>query len=177
MLSRSIAASVMLGWLAACQSFDESAQRQEPDVARGQTETPPWAAPGTCWGKEVSPAVVETVTEQVVLQPPQIGSDGTVISPGLYKTETRQAILRDREETWFETPCADVLTADFIASLQRALAARGVYHGAITGLMDRKTRASLRRYQEQDGLDSDILSLETARDLGLVAFQRPTPEA
>lgn len=177
MLSRSIAASVVLGWLAACQSVGEDARFQEPDVARGQAETPPWAAPGTCWGKEVTPAVLETVTEQVILQPPQIGSDGAVISPGIYKTETRQAILRERKETWFETPCEDVLTADFIASLQRALAARGVYHGAITGQMDRKTRATLRRYQEQVGLDSDILSLDTARDLGLVALQRPTPEA
>lgn len=172
MNKRPMAVLIVLGALAGCGGGNEGAQMPAPEVTRAETGVPDWAPPGTCWGRHVRPAVVETVTEQVVLQPPQIGSDGTVLSPGLYKTETRQAIVREREESWFETPCADQQTPDFIASLQRALEARGVYRGPITGQMDARTRAALRRYQAPSGLDSGIVSLATARDLGLVALGR-----
>nr|WP_235857849.1 peptidoglycan-binding domain-containing protein [Marimonas lutisalis] len=139
-------------------------------------QAPPGAAPGTCWGKDVTPAVIETVTEKILLQPAQVLDDGTVISDPVYKTETRQAIVKERRELWFETPCEDQLTPDFVASLQRALQARGIYRGAITGEMDARTRRAIRHYQAPQGLDSGILSLAAARKLGLVAVGRPDTE-
>jgi len=141
----------------------------EPEVTRRVQEAPPGAAPGTCWGKHVTPAVIETVTEQVMLQPAEIHVDGTVTRPAVYKTETVQRIVRERRETWFETPCDTELTPEFLASLQRALAVRGLYNGPVTGRMDARTRAAVRRYQKPQGLDSGILSLAAARKLGLVA--------
>lgn len=74
--------------------------------------------------------------------------------------------------TRFEIPCADDLPADFTASLQRALSARALYSGAITGKMDANTRAAVRRYQQPDGIDSGTLSLAAARKLGLIAVER-----
>ncbi|CAN0588010.1 unnamed protein product, partial [Ectocarpus sp. 12 AP-2014] len=74
-----------------------------------------------------------------------------------------------RLETWFETPCADVLTEDFIASLQRAMEVRNLYDGPINGQLDAPTRAALGRYQASQGLESETLALETARSFGLVA--------
>lgn len=145
---------------------------REPEVSRFTAEAPPGAAPGTCWGKQVTPAIIETVTHQVMLQPAEIQSDGSVLQPAVYKTETRQEIVRERKETWFETLCAQELTPDFVASVQRALAARGFYRGAPSGEMDARTRAAVRRYQEPQGLDSGILSRAAARDLGLVAVDR-----
>ena len=59
----------------------------------------------------------------------------------------------------------------FIASLQRALGARDLYRGKISGEMDNRTRASVRRFQKPQGLDSGILSLAAARKLGLVAVK------
>lgn len=145
---------------------------REPDVVQRSGQQPPGAAPGTCWGKSISPAVIETVTEQVLVQPAEITTDGIVVRPAIYKTETLQRIVKERRETWFEAPCPDQLTGELIASVQRALNVRGLYRGRITGIMDAKTRAAIRRYQEPQGLDSGILALETARQLGLIAVER-----
>lgn len=144
----------------------------EPDVVQTLAEAPPGAAPGTCWGKVVTPAVIQTVTDQILMQPAQVLDDGTVTAPAVYKTETRQAIVQERRVTWFETPCAADLTPEFVATVQRALKARGYYRAAITGQMDNRTRAAVRRYQKPEGLDSGILSLAAARRLGLVAVKR-----
>lgn len=139
----------------------------EPDIIQIHSTPPPGSAPGQCWGQEAHPAVVETVTEQVLLQPPQVRSDGTVASPGVYKTETQQRIVQERRELWFRTPCPDEMTEAFVASLQRSLAARGLYAGPVNGRMDRLTRRAVRAYQAPLGLDSGILALAAARKLGL----------
>ncbi|WP_421701488.1 peptidoglycan-binding domain-containing protein [Aliiroseovarius sp.] len=138
-------------------------------------EGPPDAVDGACYGKDVTPAVIETVTEQVLIQPPQIASDGAIIAPAVYKTDTRQRIVQDRQEFFFEVPCPDQMTPEFIASVQRALEVRGIYRGAITGEMDAKTRRAIRQFQ-LPGFNSDILTMDSARRLGLVAYDLPDLE-
>lgn len=71
-------------------------------------------------------------------------------------------------EVRFETLCPPAYTQDFTESLQRALAARGVYRGHITGEMDAATQGAILRWQAERGLASGILALETARAFGLV---------
>jgi peptidoglycan hydrolase-like protein with peptidoglycan-binding domain len=61
---------------------------------------------------------------------------------------------------------------EFVASLQRALKARGHLNGEISGILDGKTRRAIRSYQAAQGLNSDILASQTARELGLVAYAR-----
>lgn len=134
---------------------------------------PPGAAAGTCWGKTVSPAVVETVNRKVQLQPAQVSSDGRIQSPPIYKTETSQLVVQPRRETWYEIICEADITPDFIASVQRALEARGFYTGQITGEMDARTRAAIGRYQASEGLDSKTLSIAAARKLGLITVANP----
>lgn len=140
------------------------------DVQVSRGVGPPNADPNACYGRETTPAIIETVTEQVMLQPPQIASDGTVLEPAVFVTETQQRIVRERRDLWFETPCRAEQDPEFIASLQRALAARGQYRGQITGVMDRRTRAAVRAYQAPQGLDSGILSLAAAQQLGLALW-------
>ncbi len=112
--------------------------------------------------------VIETVSEQVLVSPERRGDDGRVIAPAAFHSETRQKIVQEREEIWFRTPCQTEMTVEFIASLQRALKARGLYVMPLTGQMDMPTRAALRRFQAERGLESDRLSLAAARELGLV---------
>lgn len=152
-------------------------QMAEPVHVSTRDEAPPGAAPGTCWGQDETPAVVETVTEQIILQPPEILADGTVQRPAVYKTETRQQIVKPRKATWFETPCEADLTPEFIASLQRALAARGHYRGPVTGRLDVRTRTAIRAFQRPQGLDSGMISLAAARQMGLIALDLSDPGA
>lgn len=134
---------------------------------------PPGAPPGTCWDAVIIPARVETITEQVMVSPPVKSTDGRLLEPAVFASETRQEILRPREERFFEIPCPSVQTPDYLASLQRALAARDLYTGPITGSLTPETRAAIRRYQAPLGIDSPTLSLEAARGLGLSAIVLP----
>jgi hypothetical protein len=146
-----------------------------PEVVLEHQPGPPGARPGSCWGKSIRPAVIETVQQQILVQPAELMADGSVITPAIYRTETQQRIVTPRRETWFETPCPEDLTPEFIASVQRALKVRGAYRGPITGQMDTRTRAGIRRYQSANGLDSGLLSMETGRQLGLISVGRDTP--
>ena len=157
--------------IAACllAGCDAGSDTPAPASDNATTSAPPGAALGTCWAKDIRPAVVETVTEQILIHPAEANSDGTIAKAATYRTETHQAIIRERSETWFETPCADVLTPEFIETLQRALAARGHYSGPVTGKMDLKTRDAIRRYQTALDLNSGTLSLLAARQMGLIS--------
>jgi len=94
------------------------------------------------------------------------------VSPSVFRTDTVQVIVEERRELTFEVPCPVVLTPDFIRSMQRALIARGAFQGPVTGEMDAGTLLAIRRWQAARGVPSSVVSLETARMLGLVAVAR-----
>lgn len=156
--------ALLLAALAAC------AQPQpDGDVSRSGRYAPPGAPPDTCWSKHTSPAVIETVTSQVLSEPAQTGSSGQILRPAVFRTETRQQIVKPRQERWFEVPCPARMTPEFIRTVQRALTVRRLYHGPVHGQMNAATRTAVQRYQAPLGLDSGTLSLAAARKLGLVA--------
>ncbi len=177
---RSLTAGLAITALVACDMPLPVPGVGEPEVIQIHSTPPPGSPADACWGQEASPAVIETVTEQILMQPAQVRSDGTVEAPAVYKTETQQRIVRERRELWFRTPCPDMLTRDFVSSLQRSLRARGLYRGREHGLMDKATRQAVRRYQAPLGLDSGILSLAGARKLGRAEIdveRDPLPDA
>ncbi|SHI88347.1 peptidoglycan-binding domain-containing protein [Wenxinia saemankumensis] len=149
-----------------------------PDAETPGTDAPTLAdgieigPDGACYGRDTAPAVVETVTAQEQVTAPVLGPDGRIARPATYRTVTRQQILRDREEVVFETLCPPAYTAPFVESLQRALAARGYFRGAVTGHWDAATGRAVQDFQRQDGPDSPLLSLGAARRLGLVALSQ-----
>ena len=134
-------------------------------------DAPDGAAAGTCWGKTISPAIIETVRREVLLQPAQVSTDGRIQQPAVYKKEDLQEIVQQRAETWYETVCPNLMTNDFVANLQRALSIRRTYRSKVTGLMDDKTRRAIRKFQ-QGGFESGNLTVASARVLGLVAVPR-----
>jgi hypothetical protein len=153
--------------LAGCGGLPEVAKVSAPAPIASRSDAPPDAPPGTCWALDVTPARIETVIEQTRVAPGGAGQTAA------WQSESRSAIVEERREVWFETACESDLTPDVVASLQRALAARGLYDGPATGAMDAATRAAVRRYQRPRGLDSALLSLAAARDLGLAAVEVP----
>jgi hypothetical protein len=129
----------------------------------------PRSSKGACWGKDVTPAIIETVTEQILLSEEQRDVAGNVIRPASYRSNIHQRMVQDTREVWFRTPCAENLTVSFIATLQRALKARGLYTATVTGEMSDETGEAIRRFQAERGLDSPVLSLVAAQELGLLA--------
>ena len=121
----------------------------------------PTAPEGACWAKDETPAIIETVTEQSA-------QEASVTQDAGYLTQTRHDIVQARTVFWFRAPCDADLTPDVIATLQRALAARGFLADTPSGLFDPATRAAIRAYQSARGLNSDRLSLAAARNLGIV---------
>ncbi|KNG95699.1 hypothetical protein ATO11_03035 [Pseudaestuariivita atlantica] len=143
-------------------------------LSAGYILPPEGAAEGTCWGRALVPAIIQTVTEQVNRSPTVLNPDGSVMRAATYDTVVRQEILRERGEHAFEAVCENALTPELVGSLQRALQARGAYVGDITQRMDWPTRSALKTYQRTTGPDSDILSIDLARSLGLAAVDRAT---
>ena len=139
------------------------------EIVQHTSRTQPAAKPGECWVSDISPAIIETVTEQKIVTPEVRDDAGQVTTPAAYSTTTRQEMVQERTEIWFRTPCPEVQTPEFIATLQRALKARGYYLLPLTGLMDQPTVESLRRFQAERGLDSPVLSLAAAQELGLIS--------
>ena len=130
---------------------------------------PPASPDGACWASTTTPAVFETTTEQSLATPEVQDAVGNVVTPASYRTVSKLVMLHDREDVWFKTPCDAEMTADFIATLQRALKARGLYLLSLTGVMDEATSEAVRRYQASRGFDSPVLTLAATRELGIVA--------
>ncbi len=165
-----------IGVLSGCMEIQITGIR---DMSASDIEPiqPPDAEPGACYGKEISPAVVETVTRQIKTRDASYADDGTLLTPASYRTETFQKIVTERADIWFKVPCQEDKVDAYVASLQRALSVRGYYRGKITGELDLRTRKAIRRYQKPRGLDSNKLSLDSARSLGLAAVERPKDDS
>jgi hypothetical protein len=167
---------LILGCALALAACDQP--RVAAPVTTGQTiaqitlkpgQEPPVDAGSTCWGKDITPAVIETVTEQVVVTDEVRDEAGNILTPASYKTNTHQRMVQDTREVWFRAPCPDSQSVAFIASLQRALKARALYLAPVTGEMNAETAEAIRRFQADRGLDSPVLSLVAAQELGLLA--------
>jgi len=141
-----------------------------PAVAQ---DAPEGAAEGACYIRYTAPAVIETVTEQILVQPEKTAIDPEtgetkVVEPAVYATETVQKIVSDRKEDWAEVICAKDYNDNFVKSLQRALAARGFYRGNISGAMDDRTKRAVRNVQKSYGVNSSEVTLDLAESYGLV---------
>lgn len=146
------------------------AEPAPPSLAREWRDTrPPKEAEG-CYSQQTRPAVIETVTEQVLVRPAGTDPATGTASPALYRTETNHRIVKGGEAMWFRVPCEAEMTPEFIAALQRALTARALYFGPVTGEMDAATQGAVRAYQAPRGLLSPVLSYRAAQELGLIVW-------
>ncbi|CUH76166.1 peptidoglycan-binding domain-containing protein [Tropicibacter naphthalenivorans] len=164
---------IAMALVAACSAPEPVSRASTPEPQ--PVGPPPMATPsgdGGCIAHEITPAVYEQVMGEVQVIQAEIAPDGTVVRPPVYRKAPVPRIVRPRAQITFDAPCPEQLTPEFIASIQRALGARGYFSGNVTGMLDAPTTAAIRRYQSDRGLNSAQLSLETARGLGLIAVER-----
>ena len=146
--------------------------KQALTLAGEWRDTPPGPGDTGCFAEKTNPAVVETVTEQVLVSPEiRDPATGEVTAPATYRSSIHAKIVQGREKMWFPAPCAAVMTPDLIATLQRALAARGLYAGPVTGVLDEATHRAINAYQRPRGLFSATLSTRAAQELGLIPWR------
>ncbi len=165
--------------LSACQTISGSGVTRGPDAPLIPTITaaaPPAGNSDACWGQVVGPSTTELVQQTVIVQEAVFDEDGTELSPAIYRNVTAPRTVSTGEGSWFERVCDAALTPAFVMSLQRALTARAYYGGPANGVLDAPTHDSLRLFQQDRGLDSDVLSLASAQQLGLVAIDLPPTE-
>ena len=127
---------------------------------------------GRCFSRAAGPVETRIVTAQIEVSPPLRDRNGVVTRPAIFRNVSRPETVERSPGPVFETVCPQVLDAGFVETLQRALIVRRAYAGPITGSYDAPTTEAVRQFQAGRGLDSAILSLETARALGLVAIGR-----
>jgi len=143
----------------------------EQSLAGEWRDTPPQPGEAGCFARQTRPAVIETVTEQELVAPEvRDRTTGQVTRPATYRSASHQRIVEGRAEMWFPAPCSDVMTTDFVASLQRALQVRGLYAGPVNGVLDIPTYVAIRAYQAPRGLASATLSVRAAQEMGLLPW-------
>ena len=94
-----------------------------------------------------------------------------VYKPATFDIKTEQTQIQTRRDLWFKTVCPPVYTERFVKSLQRALRARGYYIGKPSGSLDAPTREAIPTYQSEQGLQSELLSLEAAEAFGFTSHR------
>ena len=95
-----------------------------------------------------------------------------MVSPAQYETTRTQAITKPRTVTKIDAVCPEDLTPEFIASLQRAFQARGLFFSTITGSIDTPTRRAILNFQIVRGGESATVMKATAQELGLVVIDQ-----
>ena len=155
--------------LAACAPQAE-APAPAPIVASfGAIETD---AAGRCFARAAAPTRTDIVEEMIEVVPETRAADGSLVNPAVFRTVTRPRTTAVGEGARFETVCPPVYTEAFVASLQRALLIRRAYEGPITGQYDAPTRQAVQQVQAAAGVDSPLLSVTTARSLGILEVDR-----
>ncbi|KFE36918.1 peptidoglycan-binding domain-containing protein [Thioclava atlantica] len=140
----------------------------ERTLARVLVKTPPAQGTQGCYAELKAPATVETVTQQVQVVPEQRDpKTGEVTQPAIYREVDAQRIVEAGSARYFPAICSSDLTPAFVAMVQRALGARGLYSGAADGKLDPATGRAIAAYQKPRGLDSPTLSVRAAQELGL----------
>ena len=121
-----------------------------------------------CYFEKITPAEISTQVKTRLVQPEKRNTAGQLVSPAQYETTRTQTITKARSTTKIDAVCPEDLTPEFIASLQRAFKARGLFSSTITGLIDTSTRRIILNFQSVWGVKSATVMKATAQELGLV---------
>jgi hypothetical protein len=112
------------------------------------------------------PAVYKTIRVKELVQPETTQS---VTIPEVYKTVTRKVKVAEAYLKWQPVMCKTTMSSNSIniRNVQRALKDAGYNPGPIDGIVGRRTRNALHKFQNANGLSRGALTQETLEALGL----------
>lgn len=113
----------------------------------------------------VIPAKYRTITKTVEATPASV--QRTAI-PAKYKTVTKTVEAAPARTVWTSVLCDVNTTPDVVTRMQRALKSAGHYGGPIDGIIGSQTTRAIASYQAAQGVESDILTIDSAKKLGIL---------
>ena len=111
------------------------------------------------------PAKYRTVTKTVEVTPASVKRTDV---PAQYKTIKKTVEAAPARTVWTSVLCDVNTTQDVVVRLQRALKSAGHYGGPIDGVIGGQTRRAIASYQTAQGVESDILTIDSAKKLGVI---------
>ncbi len=111
------------------------------------------------------PAHYHTITKTVEATPASVQRTPV---PETYNTVTRTVEAAPARTVWTSVLCDVNTTPDVVARMQRALKSAGHYSGPIDGVIGGLTRRGIASYQTAQGVKSDILTIDSAKKLGIL---------
>ena len=111
------------------------------------------------------PAKFKTVTRTVEATPASVQRTPV---PETYKTVSKTVEVAPARTVWTSVLCDVNTTPDVVTRLQRALKSAGHYGGPIDGVIGSLTRRGISSYQAAQGVQSDILTIDSAKKLGIL---------
>lgn len=124
---------------------------------------------GRCFARTRGATRTEVISDLIEVEPEIKDRNGVIQRPAVFRTVTRPRTVAVGDGTPFQIVCPQILTPDFVSTLQRALIVRRAYAGPVNGRYDAATSAAVAAFQQARGIDSPLLAIAVARDLGIVA--------
>ncbi|MGB1205125.1 MAG: peptidoglycan-binding domain-containing protein [Chitinophagales bacterium] len=121
-------------------------------------------SPASTREREV-PAEYRNVRKQVLRTP---ATTREVEIPAEYSTVTTQKLVRTGGFTdWVEVLCEAKMTSAKVVEIQQALRVKGYEPGPIDNVMGPRTKEALGKFQNDNGLPTGNINIETLRALGV----------
>jgi len=110
------------------------------------------------------PCVYKTIKVKELVSP---ASTREVKIPAKYKIINKKVKTADSTLTWQAVLCKTNFTRPRVMMVQRALRAKGFNPGPIDGIVGRKTRSAMTRFQKANNLATGAFTIRTLRALGV----------
>lgn len=111
------------------------------------------------------PAEYKSVTKTIVDRPTTVKREEV---PAVIKNVDREVEVAQARTLWTQVLCEVNTTNEVVIRLQSALKSTGHYFGKIDGIIGPGTRRAIMSYQKAQGVESDILTIESAKALGVI---------
>ena len=114
--------------------------------------------------ERIVPAVTQLVARRVEVQPAR---EEIIEIPAVTRPVNRQVLVQQARTEWRSILCETNTTPDVVRLLQSALSERGYDTGRIDGVMGPRTTSAIDRFQRENGMIGNGITMDTLQLLGV----------